>query len=77
MAECQFIRKRELSKKLDQYLILNSSTINQELEELELEVVTINSEPSGLKKETSTGLLNQPLVKQEFSTLYIMPQTMN
>jgi hypothetical protein len=44
VVECQFIKKRELSKKLDQYPILNSLTKNQELEELELEEVTTNSE---------------------------------
>ncbi len=77
VAECQFIKKRELSKKLDQYLILNSSTIKLELEELELEVAIINSELSDLKKETSTGLLNLPLEKPEFLMLFIMPQTTN
>jgi hypothetical protein len=77
VAECQFIKKRELSKKLDQYQIPNSSMINQESEELELEVATINSEPLDLKKETSTGLPNLPLEKQEFWMLFIMHQTMN
>jgi len=42
--ECQFIKRRELSKKQDQSQTLNSLTINQELEELELEEVTTNSE---------------------------------
>ena len=77
MAECQFIKKRELSKKQDQYQILNSLTISQESEESESEVVTINSEPSDSKKETSTGLPNQSPEKPEFSTLYTMHQITN
>jgi hypothetical protein len=44
VAECQFIKRKELSKKLDQLQILNSSMIKLESEELELEVETINSE---------------------------------
>ena len=66
MAECQFIKKRELSKKPDQKQILNSSTINQELEELESEEEITNSELLDLKKETSIGLLNLLLEKQEY-----------
>ena len=45
-------------------------TKNQELEELELEEVTTNSELSDSEKETSTGPLNQPPEKQEFSMLF-------
>mgnify|MGYP006869351336 FL=1 len=77
MAECQFIKKRELSKKQDQYQIPNLSTISQESEELESEVATTNSEPSDLKKETSTGLLNLLLEKLEFSMSYTMLQITN
>ncbi len=77
MAECQFIKKRELSKKQDQYQIPNLSTISQESEELESEVATTNSEPSDLKKETSTGPLNPLPEKLEFSTLSITHQTTN
>jgi hypothetical protein len=77
VVECQFIKKREHSRKLDQYLILNSLTINQESEELELEEVTINSEPLDSEKVTSIGLLNHVLEKQEFWTLSIMPLTIN
>ncbi len=77
MAECQFIKKRELSKKPDQYQILSLSTIKLELEELESEEETINSEPSDLNKETSTGLHNQPPEKQESWMLFIMHQITN
>ena len=77
MAECQFIKKRELSKKPDQYQILNLLTISQESEESESEVATTNSEPSDLKKETSTGLLNQSPEKPESSTSYTMHQITN
>jgi hypothetical protein len=59
VAECQFIKRRELSKRLDQFLTLSLSTIRQELEELESEEVTISSEPSDSRKETSTGPQNQ------------------
>jgi hypothetical protein len=44
VAECQFIKRRELSKKPDPFQILNSSMINQESEELELEEETTNLE---------------------------------
>ena len=40
--------------------------IKQELEELESEEETINSELLDLNKVTSIGLHNQPLEKQEF-----------
>lgn len=72
MAECQFIKKKEPFKKPDQYQILNSSMINQELEESESEVEIINSEPSDLKKVTSTGPQNQSPEKLEFSMSFIM-----
>ena len=77
MAECQFIKKRELSKKQDQYQILNSLTISQESEESESEVVTTSSEPSDLKKVTSIGLLNQSPEKPESSTSYTTHQITN
>ena len=77
MAECQFIKKKEPFKKPDQYQILNSSMINQELEESESEVEIINSEPSDLKKVTSTGPQNQSPEKLEFSMSFIMLQITN
>jgi hypothetical protein len=77
VAKCQFIKKRELSKKQDQYQILNSLTISQESEESESEAVTTSSEHSDSKKETSTGLLNPPPEKLEFLTSSIMHQTTN
>jgi hypothetical protein len=46
-----------------------------EFAELELEVVTTSSEPSDLKKETSTGLQKLSLVKPEFSMLSTMHPT--
>ena len=46
--------------------------INQELEESESEVEIINSEPSDLKKVTSTGPQNQSPEKLEFSMSFIM-----
>ena len=75
MAECQFIKRKEPSKKQDQSPILNLSTIRLELEESELEEVTTSLEPSDLKKVISTGLLNQSPEKQEFWMSYTMPQT--
>ncbi len=76
MVECLFIKRKEPSKKPDQYQILNSLTKNLELEESELEEVIINSELSDSEKETSTGPLNQPPEKQEFSTSFItLPTT--
>lgn len=51
--------------------------INQELEELELEVVIINSELLDSKKETSIGPLNLSPEKPEFWTLSTMPQITN
>lgn len=77
MAECQFIKKREPSKKQDQFPILSWSMISQESEELELEEVTINSEPSDLSKVISTGPLKQSLEKPELLMSFIMHQTMN
>ena len=74
-AECQSIKKREPSKKLDQSLTPNSLTIRQESEESELEEVTTNSEPSDSKKETSTGLPNQSPEKPESLTSFITPPT--
>ena len=50
-------------------------TKNQELEELELEEVTTNSELLDSEKETSTGRLNQQPEKQEFLMLSITPPT--
>lgn len=50
---------------------------NQELEESESEVATINSEPSDSKKETSTGPQNLSPEKQEFWTLSTTLQTMS
>ena len=75
MVECQFIKRKEHSKKPDQYLILNLLMKNLELEELELEEVIINSELSDSEKETSTGPLNQTPEKQEFLTSFIMLPT--
>ncbi len=77
MAECQFIKRRELSKKPDPYPIPNSSTINPESEESESEEVTTSSEPSDLKKVTSTGLLKLLPEKPELLTLFIMHQITN
>ena len=51
--------------------------INQELEESESEVEIINSEPSDLKKVTSTGPQNQSPEKLEFSMSFIMLQITN
>ena len=77
MAECQFIKRKELSKKPDQYQIPSSSMISQELEESESEVEIINSEPSDLKKVTSTGLQNPSPEKPEFSMSFITLLTTN
>jgi hypothetical protein len=77
VAECQFIKKRELSKKPDQYQILNLSTTKPESEELESEVATINSEPWDLKKVISTGPLKLSPEKQEFWMSSTMPLIMN
>jgi hypothetical protein len=63
--ECQYIKKRELTKKQDQSQILNSLTIRQESEELESEEETTNSEPSDSNKETSIGLHKPLQEKQE------------
>ena len=75
MAECQFIRRKEPSKKPDQYPTPNSSTTNQESEESESEEATISSEPSDSRKETSTGPQNQSLEKPEFWTSSTTPPT--
>lgn len=77
MAECQSIKKKELSKKPDQYPILNLSTTSQESEELESEVATISSEPSDSSKAISTGHLKLSPEKQELLMSSIMPQTIN
>jgi len=77
VAECQFIKRKELSKKPDQYQIPSSSMTSQELEESESEVEIINSEPSDLKKVTSTGLQNQSPEKPEFLTSFITLLTTN
>jgi hypothetical protein len=45
VVECQFIKKRELSKKPDQYQIPNLSMTKPESEESESEEVITNSEP--------------------------------
>jgi hypothetical protein len=68
VVECQSIRKKELSKKLDQSQTLSSLTISQELEELELEVEIINLELLDLRKETLTGHLKLSPEKQESLT---------
>jgi hypothetical protein len=77
VAECQFIKRKELSKKLDQSQILNSLMINLELEELELEVVITSSELLDSKKETSTGHQKQSLEKLELLMLFTTHQTTN
>ena len=48
-----------------------------ESEESESEEVTTSSEPSDLRKVTSTGLHKPPPEKQESSTSYTTPQTMS
>jgi hypothetical protein len=77
VAECQFIKRKELIKKLDPYPILNSSTTRPELEESESEEGTTNSEPSDSRKETSTGPQKPLPEKQEYWTLFITPQITN
>jgi hypothetical protein len=63
--ECQYIKKRELTKKQDQSQIPNSLTIRQESEELESEEETTNSEPFDSNKEISIGLHKLLQEKQE------------
>ena len=75
MEECQYIKKRELTKKQDLSQILNSLTIRLESEELELEEETINSEHSDSNKEISIGLHKLLQEKQESWMLSIMHQT--
>jgi hypothetical protein len=72
---CLSIKRRELSKKLDPYLIPNLSVMLLEFVEFESEEETTNLEHLGLSKATSTGLLKLSLVKQEFSMLSIMHPT--
>lgn len=74
---CPSTRKKELSRKQDPSPILSSSTIRPELEESELEEETINSELCALRKETSTGPLNQSLAKLGSSMLSTMHQITN
>jgi hypothetical protein len=75
VAACLFIKRRELSKRLDPSLIPNSSVMLLEFVEFESEEETTNSEHLDLSKETSTGLQKLSPVKQEFSTLSIMHPT--
>ncbi len=77
MAECQSIKKRELSKKPDQYQTLSLLMINRESEESESEEATTNSEPSDSKKETSTGLQKLSPERPELLTSFITHQTTN
>ena len=70
MAECQCIKRREPSKKPDPSLTLNSSTISPELEESESEEAITSSEPSDLRRVTSTGPQKPPPEKPESSTSF-------
>ena len=68
-------KKKEPSKRPDQFLTPNLSTTSLELEELESEEVTTSSEPSDLKKETSTGPQKLLPEKQESSMSFTTPPT--
>ncbi len=76
-AECQSIKKRELSKKPDPYPTLSSSMTSQESEESESEEVTTSLELSDSRKVTSTGLLKQSPERPELSTSSITHPTTN